>query len=396
MIVTVALLVLGITAVLQIYFRLKFFRHLGLMNGQDEYGILQAACSSGPAAIPVSVIICAHNEAENLRHNLPAVLQQNYFFEDGRPAFEVIVVNDASTDGSDTVLRQLLLDFPVLKIVEIDRSEPREFPGKKFALSRGIAAAAHEVIVCTDADCEPASELWLQAMAAPFLRGKSIVAGYGGYRTHPGWLNRFIRFETMHTFFLYYSFWKGGAPYMAVGRNMAARKSVYEEAAKSPAWSELPSGDDDLLIQRCATTANMAVVAFPGSFTWSEPKRTVDEYVAQKRRHVSTGKFYNRRSRHLLGAYALLTGLRMLTPLLVALVWWLSITGETIGGVVMSGFSIIFAATIAVCGPRFSEHTSTLRERSHPADWILFSFCWLIYNAVLAPWILWKTKQRWK
>lgn len=409
MIVTVAALVLGFTAALQIYFRLKFFRHVGRMHTDPEAGILHRAQVPELATIPVSVVICAHNEASNLARYLPSVLRQRYHYPRGHEAFEVIVVNDASTDESAGVLAGLQNEFPILRVVTIGADENREFPGKKFALSKGIAAAMHEVIVCTDADCEPATDVWLHCMATPFLKGKSIVAGYGGYREHPGWLNRFIRYETMQTFFLYYSFWKGGAPYMAVGRNMAALKSIYLRAATFPVWSALPSGDDDLLIQLCATRDNMSVVTFPGSFTWSEPKRTVAEYISQKRRHVSTGKFYNRKSKILLAAYSAMI-LSWLPMPIVACSILISFvfddqTQDWILRMIVSPPRPVAIAIIVVAmalfgrllrGNEFSRYSGYLRERTTVVGWLLFSFCWLLYNAVLAPWILWKTKQRWK
>ena len=57
---------------------------------------------------PVSVIICAREESENLRRNLAAVLEQDY------PQFEVIVINDGDTDESEDYLTLLEEKYPHL------------------------------------------------------------------------------------------------------------------------------------------------------------------------------------------------------------------------------------------------------------------------------------------
>jgi hypothetical protein len=293
-------------------------------------------------------------------------------------------VNDGSTDETDAVLSQLTTQYAHLRAVNIPSTTLRTFPGKKFPLSKGLDAARYGLILCTDADCSPASEDWLRLMTAPLTQGKEIVAGYGGYRHTGALLNAFIRYETLHTFLQYYSFTIAGLPYMAVGRNLAATREVFLKAQSHPAWSKLPSGDDDLLIQLCAHAGNMTVLTDPASFTWSAAKEHIDEYLAQKRRHVSTGKFYSLRSKFALGAYALMHTL-----------WWVVLIFF-----VFCGMPI--AAWIVLALP-FINHIVTLRqgaaamgERTGIAGWFGFFFCWMLYNAVLAPYILWKSKQRWK
>ena len=70
-------------------------------------------------------------------------------------------------------------------------------PGKKFPLSMGIKTAKYEVVLLTDADCVPASELWIQKMQDGFSNGIDIVLGYGAYYKRPGLLNKLVRFENV-------------------------------------------------------------------------------------------------------------------------------------------------------------------------------------------------------
>src|SRR5690242_14286887 len=107
---------------------------------------------------PVSVIICARDEDENLARNLPGVLVQQY-----NSSSEVVVVNDNSTDDSKYILQELKKTFKSLNVVELIQ-EAKLISGKKYPLSVGIREARHEVLLLTDADCVPASEKWIQKM----------------------------------------------------------------------------------------------------------------------------------------------------------------------------------------------------------------------------------------
>ena len=112
---------------------------------------------------PVSIVICAKNEEGNLKKNLPMVLEQDY------PDYEVIVVNDASTDKSDDVLRDLKKEYPHLRTSNIEENKHIR-RGKKLALTVGIKAARHDWVLLTDADCMPGGTKWLATMQGSFTR----------------------------------------------------------------------------------------------------------------------------------------------------------------------------------------------------------------------------------
>lgn len=235
---------------------------------------------------PVSVIICAKNEAENLRKYLPKVLQQEY------PDFEVLVVDDQSSDDSLYVLENLQKENKHLRILKIHPKEPSS-SGKKYALSKGIEAAKYPVLLLTDADCEPASTSWIQSMMAGFSSEKrSIVLGYGPYRASKGLVNAFTRFETLYSAIQYFTFTLWGMPYMAVGRNLAYRKTLYDEAGGFNRHKQVISGDDDLFIRDAANPFNISLVTIPDSFTYSLSKLNWRNYFRQKKRHISTSNHY--------------------------------------------------------------------------------------------------------
>ena len=190
---------------------------------------------------PVSVIICAKNEEANLRENLPLIMEQDY------PEFEVLVVNDASTDGTEELLRDMKLRYPHLNTTSIvENVHIRQ--GKKLALTIGIKGATYDWVVLTDADCKPAGRKWLHTMQSNFSRDCHIVLGIGKYDRKKGLLNILIRFDTLYTALQYTGFAMAGHPYMGVGRNLAYRKSLFFNNKGFASHYELESGDDDLFI----------------------------------------------------------------------------------------------------------------------------------------------------
>ena len=168
--------------------------------------------------VPVSIIIAARNESENLFNNLPFILNQDY------PEFEVIVINHQSLDDSQYILEAMALDNPHLKIVKVERSQHLKY-GKKLPLTIGIKGARYEHMLFTDADCKPASDNWIESMTKHFTDKKQIVLGYGPYIKEKGLLNKVIRFDTAWIAMSYFSFAKTRMPYMGIGRNMAVYKN---------------------------------------------------------------------------------------------------------------------------------------------------------------------------
>lgn len=276
--------VFGIALIVQLYYYLVVYRKF---------------LYSKPARVkrkqdPVSVIICARNEAENLDANLPAVLTQKY------PDYEVIVVNDCSNDHTDEILGKYLKKYKHLHTTNIN--EDKKFAhGKKLAVTIGVKAAKNDILVFTDADCQPVSNLWLARMQRNFTEKKAIVLGYGGYYTGKSLLNNYIRYETLMIAMQYFSYARSGHPYMGVGRNLAYRKSLFFANKGFASHYHLLSGDDDLFVNETANKENTAVEFSAESHTRSLTKRTVGEWIKQKRRHLTTSRYYKSKHKFLLG-----------------------------------------------------------------------------------------------
>lgn len=249
---------------------------------------------------PISVVIAARNESDNLYENLPKILAQQY------PKFEVVVVNHQSIDDSKHLLGALQREYKNLIVMEVERSKHLQ-ASKKLPLTLGIKKANYEHLILTDADCSPTSDFWLQRMAEQFSDQKQLVLGYGPYKSEAGILNRIIRFDTAMIAVHYFSMAINGSPYMGVGRNIAYTKTAFNSTHGFKSHYSLASGDDDLFVQEAAKKRNYSIQLSSDSFMFSEGKSTWETFVFQKSRHYTTASRYKVFKKALLGIYPLTT-----------------------------------------------------------------------------------------
>ncbi|MCK5820232.1 MAG: glycosyltransferase [Bacteroidales bacterium] len=359
------LLALGI----QLYYLFGVYLKLLVFNKKDVKSTTD----------PVSVIICARNEAENLKHFLPSVLNQFY------PEFEVIVVNDGSTDQTAEVLAEIKRQYPLLYVTEIEHRD--DYPkGKKLAQTIGIKAAKYDQLLFTDADCEPASPNWIRQMQSNFLNQTEIVLGYAPYFPEKGLLNKWIRTDTLYIAMQYLSLAIQKKPYLGVGRNMSYRRSLFFKNKGFASHLHLVSGDDDLFINETSTAFNTAIEIHPESFTYSKPSSSWKQWTRQKRRHLTTSKVYKKSNK------------RRLTIELLSreAVYLLSILLLSLGFFKGYVISILFIRFISY-GIIFKLVMNRLKEKKLFLLSFIYDFLWPFLGAYLIITTKHKKKpSRWK
>ena len=149
---------------------------------------------------PVSVIISSKNQLDDLRSNLIYFLNQEY------PEFEIIVINDASSDGTDDYLEVLQKKYDYLKVVTNTIQENDRFnKGKKFGITLAIKSATLDNLLFSDADSYPSSNQWIKKMQASFSSKKQIVLAYSRLEKRKGLLNRLLRYESLYEGLLSFS-----------------------------------------------------------------------------------------------------------------------------------------------------------------------------------------------
>jgi poly-beta-1,6-N-acetyl-D-glucosamine synthase len=324
----------------------------------------------------VSIVICAHNEYENLKKNLDRFLNQNY------RSYEIVVVNDCSTDQTLDLLLWYREMHSIFVIVNITQKFKQ---GKKVALAEGIKASKFDTVLLTDADCFPSSNEWITEMVSNLQDEKEIILGYGAYKNTGTWLNAFIRFETIMTAIQYMSFALNGKPYMGVGRNLMYKKHLFLSGDAVAKHDHIPAGDDDLFINRIANKNNTAICLNQKGFTISEGAETLRNFYVQKNRHYSVSKHYNLTSQILLGLFSFTYFIHISGGILLMLS---SIAGKQL---LMLTYAVRLIITWAVFGlivRRFGEKKLFLR---YP----IFELLMPIYYVIFTPALMNKFKK-WK
>lgn len=280
-----------VVIIIQLYFYLFLFRKYTSFKPEKHKSLEEG----------VSVIIAAKNETANLDYLLSKLSEQEF------PSFEVILIDDASTDGTLTVMKSFkelhkngMFDVNIISI------DPENSNGKKAALTKGIEAAKFEHILLTDADCQTNSKLWIRHMSNCFTKNVSLVLGYGAYEKRKNsFLNKLIRFETMLTALQYFSYAINGNAYMGVGRNLAYKKSTFLAAGGFDKHMHVRSGDDDLFVSQVANSENVSICDHQDSFTVSKAHIRFSAWIRQKRRHISTASHYKKTTKLMLGLFYL-------------------------------------------------------------------------------------------
>lgn len=330
------------------------------------------SCTVAPEA-PVSVIIAARNEADRLPSLLEALSKQT------ARRFEVIVADDASTDSTPQILEDAKSRSPQLGLRSIRISDPVQ-PRKKRALTQAIGVAQFDRLLFTDADCVPGPD-WVRSMATLLPDpDNTVLVGYSPFEKRAGLLNRFARYETFLTGYFTAAAIGLGRPYMAVGRNIAYGKAVFEKTGGFEHSQHILSGDDDLFVQEVfrANTASVQHVADPASFVESEAPTTWGEWTSQKTRHTSTGSSYLPAiQRHLLAFHAS-----------SILLWLLPLFG---GWYCLTLLALRQVVQFAV----LRRGASILNERDLLPWQPCLEMLYIVYNLVLAPIGVLKKRKTW-
>jgi glycosyltransferase involved in cell wall biosynthesis len=171
---------------------------------------------------PVSVIIYVKNRFYDLQDFLPALLEQDY------PQFEVIIVNDGTTEENKNILVRLQEQYPNLYYTHIPE-ETRNVSRKKLGLALGIKAAKYDCLLFTEADSHTRSKDWVKLMARHFGKEKSVVLGMSAKESEKGFFQRFMAFDYFCSNLHIFSMTLLNHPYAGSSRNLICSKTYFNE-----------------------------------------------------------------------------------------------------------------------------------------------------------------------
>lgn len=267
------------------------------------------AGSSKPVAGPlpfVSVIVPARNEAAHIEACLRSILANDYPAE----RFEVVVVDDQSTDGTGARVRQLRarvrqavragaagLEAPErLRLLTLTTAEAPAHAHKKHALERGIAAARGDLLLTTDAD-SLVPKHWLRTMVSCFDEATGLVAGPVLLQVGARPFDQMQALEFLGLVAVGAGAIGLGHPILCSGANLAYRRQVFDQVGGYRDLLHRTSGDDDLFLQKVATETAWQVrfCADPNAVVETSPLPTVRAFFAQRRRWASKNLSYRQR-----------------------------------------------------------------------------------------------------
>lgn len=247
---------------------------------------------SDPPPVFVSVLVPARNEGARIGACLRSLQAQSF------PAdrFEVIVIDDHSTDDTAAVVRSMSL--PNLRLLSLAEHLPGEVirSYKKEALALGIAAARGELIVTTDADCQ-APPRWLHLLAARYAAGRPAFLAapvvLSGEHTA---LERFQSLDVLGTMVLTGAGIGAGWLHLANGANLAYPKAVFRAVDGFAGIDHLASGDDMLLLQKVADRYpdRIAFVKARAAAVETDPMPTWRLFLQQRLRWATKSTAYRR------------------------------------------------------------------------------------------------------
>lgn len=246
----------------QIYFLIFYYRKPYFYAKKREKNPFLPSAQK----LKVSVIIASENEADNLSEHLPLILSQDY------PDFEIIVVNNGSTDETDVLLQSLKQSYSNLYHTYLPYSNDKAFGRRKLALTIGVKAAKGDVLLFIEPYAKPVSNHWISSLMNEMSDDKDIVLGCSFISKTDKFFNRVARFDN-HLFSMQYlSMAIKGKPFTGTYRNIAFRKHLFFENKGFASYLNLENGED-IFINQISTANNTAVALSPDSFVEARIER---------------------------------------------------------------------------------------------------------------------------
>jgi cellulose synthase/poly-beta-1,6-N-acetylglucosamine synthase-like glycosyltransferase len=234
-----------------------------------------------------SVVIAAHNEENDIAETLDCLSKQTYPEEH----FEVILVADRCVDRTVQIAREKSQSLGSLKILEIDET-PKDFSPKKFALQEGIFLARYQFCILLDADCLTAPS-FLNTMNQYFQTGIQVLVNVPKFEPKKILLHDYLLPERLVAWGIAAAAVGHGKPFLSFGTTWAYTKEIFKKVGGFGEISQVLGGDDDLMISRMGKfSAKIAFCLQESGWGRTRAPESLIEFIVQRRRHHSVGKYY--------------------------------------------------------------------------------------------------------
>ncbi|MFP5042236.1 glycosyltransferase [Parasediminibacterium sp. JCM 36343] len=243
-----------------------------------------------------SIIIPARNEADNIGLLLQSIINQNY------PAnlWEVIVIDDFSTDATAQIVGEMGNTFPNIHLIELAKQPQvgKLNAYKKKAIETGIGIAKNNWIMTTDADCVVGKE-WLSTYDAYIQENNPVFVGGPVAFTNDGSvLQTFQCIDFMALQGITAAAASTGTHSMSNGANLAYKKETFIAVDGFKGIDDIASGDDMLLMNKIkqAFPKKMGYVFSAKAIVYTAPMQTLNSFLNQRIRWASKTNKYKEAS----------------------------------------------------------------------------------------------------
>lgn len=317
---------------------------------------------------PVSIILSAHNEAIHLKELLPQLLTQDY------PQFEVIVIDDNSTDDTIDLLKRLKQEYSHLHHSFVPASA-RYVSRKKLSLTLGVKASHYDWLLFTEPDCRPSGNQWLRLMARNFTPDTDVVLGYSRYNGNHGILSSLLAGSYLLRSLRYLSMALTGHPYTGSGRNLAYRKSLFQRYHGYSQQLNLKRGEDFLFVNQAATPNHTRIELHPDSVMQID-LHSLKAQLAEVGDYDASSRYFQGIQRYIWGIETTLQTLFSLTAFL-ALLYFLCTAHWLLAG--LTGFIVLLKLLI-----QFFLFRQSARHLGHPHTLLFpwFLFGWQLFESL--------------
>jgi poly-beta-1,6-N-acetyl-D-glucosamine synthase len=232
----------------------------------------------------VSVVVAFRDEASNLQDLLEAMIHQTF----PKDKFEVILVNDHSSDSSISIIEHYCKLYANFRLVNL----PEDKHGKKAAVALGVESSNHDLIALTDADCCP-SEYWIECISSTAKKGVALILGPVVMLPVEGFGQKLQALEYSSLMASAVGSFGIGHPIIASSANLAFRNDLLQFDVKS-LNPEVTSGDDMFLLHE-AKRQKRGVIQFVNdnrAIVRTAAELTIAKALSQRKRWASKSIHY--------------------------------------------------------------------------------------------------------